>query len=101
MTTHLYQLASKLSTGSGSEKWNGKNRRLHPSSWGQHATQLGPVGPTSAPCFPYEPCYWGYYYPDVTNNTPNNNRRWWGQMRGKGKCVFDLDIPNLKHKCAK
>ena len=27
------------------------------SSWGQHGTHLGPVGPRWAPCWPHEPCY--------------------------------------------
>ena len=30
------------------------------SSWGQHGTHLGPVGPRRAPCSPHEPCYQGY-----------------------------------------
>ena len=29
------------------------------SSWGQHGTHLGPVGPRWAPCWPHEPCYLG------------------------------------------
>ena len=31
------------------------------SSWGQHGTHLGPVGPRWAPCWPYEPCYQGCF----------------------------------------
>ena len=27
--------------------------------WGQHGAHLGPVGPSWAPCWPYEPCYQG------------------------------------------
>ena len=29
------------------------------SSWGQHGSNLGPVGPRWAPCWPHEPCYQG------------------------------------------
>ena len=30
------------------------------SSWGQHGTHLGPVGPRWAPCWPHEACYQGH-----------------------------------------
>ena len=30
------------------------------SSWGQHGSHLGPVGPRWAPCWPHEPCYQGH-----------------------------------------
>ena len=30
------------------------------SSWGQHGSHLGPVGPRWAPCGPHEPCYQGW-----------------------------------------
>ena len=31
------------------------------TSWGQHGSHLGPVGPRWAPCFPHETCYQGWY----------------------------------------
>ena len=33
----------------------------HCSSWGQHGTHLGPVGPRWTPCWPHEPCCQGTY----------------------------------------
>ena len=32
---------------------------INNSSWGQHGSHLGPVGPSWAPCWPHEPCFLG------------------------------------------
>ena len=32
---------------------------INNSSWGQHGSHLGPVGPSWAPCWPHELCYQG------------------------------------------
>ena len=49
------------------------------SSWGQHAAQLGPVGPRWAPCWPHEPCFRGAFYAlfaevEVIGSGDNQNR---------------------------
>ena len=43
----------------------GRHRCLprYQSSWGQHGTHLGPVGPRWSPCWPHEPCYQGCLIP--------------------------------------
>ena len=50
------------------------------SSWGQHGTHLGPVGPRWAPCWPHGSCYHGGFYNNndpiaMYTGTENNNNR--------------------------
>ena len=49
------------------------------SSWGQHGTHLGSVGPRWAPCWPHEPCYQG--------KTPTPCKRRTCSMKYLRKCA--------------
>ena len=59
------------------------------SSWGQHGAHQGPVCPRWDPCWPQEPCYWGY---DKTSVRIMNTPKRQPEDRRDRRLVWGLEL---------